>query len=62
MLIIIWKGWKYMFNTCYLGWSHVVDMHMHSSTFAWKFHTGPTDWYNKHHTLPEKGYDAAAYP
>jgi hypothetical protein len=38
---------------------------VHSSSFAWKFRhdlmVRPYR-YNKHHTLPEKGYDAASYP
>jgi hypothetical protein len=54
-----------MFNTFYLGRTHVLTCIVHSSSFAWKFRhdlmVQPYQ-YNKHHTLPEKGYDPASYP
>jgi hypothetical protein len=59
MLFIIWNGWKYMFNTFYLRRTHVLTCIVHISSFAWKFRRDlmvRPYWYNKHHTLPEKGY------
>jgi hypothetical protein len=50
---VIWGG--LMFVSCLV----------HSSSFAWKFHHNlmvRPYRYNKHHTLPKKGYDAASYP
>jgi hypothetical protein len=43
----------------------LVSCIVHPSSFAWKFHRDlmvRPYRYNKHHTLPEKGYDAASYP
>jgi hypothetical protein len=50
---VIWGG--LMLLTCIVN----------SSSFAWKFRRDLLVWpyrYNKHHTLPEKGYDATSYP
>jgi hypothetical protein len=43
----------------------LVSCIVHPSFFAWKFrrdHMVRPYRYNKHHTFPEEGYDAASYP
>jgi hypothetical protein len=43
----------------------LVSCIVHPSFFAWKFRRDlmvRPYRYNKHHTLPEKGYDATSYP
>jgi hypothetical protein len=43
----------------------LVSYIVHLSFFAWKFRRDlmvRPYRYNKHHTLPVKGYDAASYP
>jgi hypothetical protein len=43
----------------------LVSCIVHPSSFAWKFRRDlmvQPYQYNKRHTLPEKGYDAASYP
>jgi hypothetical protein len=43
----------------------LVSCIVHPSYFAWKFrrdHMVRPYRYNKHHTLPEEGYDVASYP
>jgi hypothetical protein len=55
----------YIFNICWMGGLMLVSCIAHPSFFAWKFrrdHMVRPYRYNKHHMLPEKGYDAALYP